>query len=72
MKMRIEPLMNNISVHLVHSAGVVSIARIAVAHYHWSLAAKMPLRLLWLLLLLLHHTLMLMSSTHTAVLVTRT
>ena len=69
--MRIEPAMNNISVNLVHSA-VVSIARIAVAHYHWSLAAKMPLRLLWLLLLLLHNSLMLMSSTHTAVLITRT
>lgn len=69
MKMRIEPAMNNISVNLVYSA-VFSIARI-VAHYHWSIA-KMPLRLLWLLLLLLHDSLMLMSATNTAVLVTRT
>ena len=60
--------MNNISVDLVHGA-IVSISRVAVAHYHLCLT-KMPLGLL-LLLLLLYNGLM-WPYTDTAVLVTRT
>ena len=71
MKMRIRGSaeMNNISVDLVHRA-IVSISRVAVAHYHLRLT-KMPLWLLLLLLLLLNNGLM-WPYTDTAVLVTRT